>query len=164
MPSYHSLLPENAGEMVAESMDAHAYFPVASSTAVSTMMLAHSRIAISFAWSAAYLLKSRQPSLRGLPSSQTGYGIAHQAATVALPTRILAIMLGGYWANSAWGWEPKETTYLLTWLTLAEYFQMQGLRISRGLRASWVLATEFGSIIFKMIAVNFSGVGPRAYA
>lgn len=126
---------------------------------VSTMMLAYGLMTIAFVASSAYLLKSYIPALPGFPHPETAYRIAHQATILAFPALTLGIALGAYWANSAWGrywgWDPKETASALTWLVLAGYMHMQGLRKWRGRRAAWVLVLCFASIAFNMFAVNF---------
>ena len=104
----------------------------------------------------------------GFPHPETAYRIAHQATILAFPALTLGIALGAYWANSAWGrywgWDPKETASALTWLVLAGYMHMQGLRKWRGRRAAWVLVLCFASIAFNMFAVNFWISGLHSYA
>jgi len=135
---------------------------------VSTIMLAYGLITIAFVASIAFLLKSHMPALPGFPHPATAYRIAHQATILAFPTLTLGVALGAYWANSAWGrywgWDPKETASLLTWLVLVEYLHMQGLRKWRGRRAAWVLILGFISIVFNMLVVNFWISGLHSYA
>lgn len=135
---------------------------------VSTMMLSYALISIAFVGSALYLLRSRWPGLRMLPSPEKAHRIAHQAAIIAFPALTLGIALGAYWANSAWGrywgWDPKETASAVTWLVLVGYMHMQGLRKWKGERAAWTLVLGFGSIIFNMVAVNFWVSGLHSYA
>ncbi len=135
---------------------------------VATMTLSYGMITTASAASAVYLVKSYVPQFPGLPPAEKALRIAHHAAILALPLLTLGVALGAYWANSAWGrywgWDPKETASLLTWLMLVEYMHMQGLRKWRGRRASWMLVIAFGSIVFNMVAVNFWITGLHSYA
>ena len=51
---------------------------------------------------------------------------------VGFPMLALGIALGAWWANSAWGrywgWDPKETSALVTWLIYAGYLHARGLQ------------------------------------
>ncbi len=87
---------------------------------------------------------------------------------VGFPLLTLGIALGAYWANSAWGrywgWDPKETSALLTWFVYAGYLHARGLRGWEGKRAAYLLVVGFGAVLFTYFAVNFLISGLHSYA
>lgn len=135
---------------------------------VSAMVLTYAFIAIAFAGAVLYLVVNFTGTTRLAVSAQRAYDIGHWAAMAALPLMTLGLALGAWWANDAWGrywgWDPKETMSLVTWLILVAYFHMQGLRRYRGTRAAWLLVAAFLSIVFNMVGVNFWISGLHSYA
>ena len=135
---------------------------------VSAMVLTYAFIGIAFAGAVLYLVVNFTGTTRLAVSAQRAYDIGHWAAMAALPLMTLGLALGAWWANDAWGrywgWDPKETMSLVTWLILVAYFHMQGLRRYRGTRAAWLLVAAFISIVFNMVGVNFWISGLHSYA
>jgi cytochrome c-type biogenesis protein CcsB len=103
-----------------------------------------------------------------LPDTETLGEIAYWSVLVGFPLLTLGIALGAYWANSAWGrywgWDPKETSALLTWFVYAGYLHARGLRGWEGKRAAWLLVGAFGAVMFTYFAVNFVFSGLHSYA
>ncbi len=66
------------------------------------------------------------------------------------------IILGSWWASIAWsrywGWDPKETSALVTWLTYAIYLHARNQRRWAGRPAALLLVVGFG-----MVLVTYSG-------
>ena len=62
---------------------------------------------------------------------------------IGFPILAAGIALGAYWANHAWGrywgWDPKETSALVTWLIYGIYLHMRGLRKWAGMRSAYIL-------------------------
>jgi cytochrome c-type biogenesis protein CcsB len=155
---------------------------------VTTMMLAYSALSVSFGASVLYLIKTHVSSLpsgekatvRGegsspsstptfrIPAADTLGEIAYWSVLVGFPLLTLGIALGAYWANSAWGrywgWDPKETSALLTWFIYAGYLHARGLRGWEGKRAAWLLVVAYGAVLFTYFAVNFLISGLHSYA
>ncbi len=137
---------------------------------VTTMMLAYSALSISFGSSAMYLLQTSGGGRRfaRLPEGETLGEIAYWSVLVGFPLLTLGIALGAYWANSAWGrywgWDPKETSALLTWFIYAGYLHARGLRGWEGKRAAWVLIGGYSAVMFTYFAVNFLISGLHSYA
>ncbi len=72
---------------------------------------------------AAYLVKSRRPSaLPRLPSPERLDLYSHQLLVVSFLFLGVMIAAGSLWANQSWGrywgWDPMETSSLVTWLAL----------------------------------------------
>ena len=144
---------------------------------VTTMVLSYSALSVSFGASILYLLKTARPETAAvtseiktsrLPDPETLSEIAYWSVLVGFPLLTLGIALGAYWANSAWGrywgWDPKETSALLTWFIYAGYLHARGLRGWEGRRSAWLLVLGFGAVLFTYFAVNFLISGLHSYA
>ncbi len=79
--------------------------------------------------------------------------------TVALgfPWLTLSILTGAIWAQNAWGrywgWDPKETWALITWLWYLLILHVRPLRRWRGRRLAVLVVVGFGIVIFTFIGV-----------
>jgi cytochrome c-type biogenesis protein CcsB len=159
---------------------------------VTTVMLAYSALSISFGASVLYLLQVSGPSRAiaagELPSAGSGVSpassagrrfprlpdaeslgeVAYWSVLVGFPLLTLGIALGAYWANNAWGrywgWDPKETSALLTWFVYAGYLHARGLRGWEGKRAAYLLLIGYCAVLFTYFAVNFLISGLHSYA
>ena len=58
--------------------------------------------------------------------------VAYRAVIIGFPIFATLIILGSYWASIAWGrywgWDPKETSALVTWLIYAVYLHARSQR------------------------------------
>ncbi|MGE0685593.1 MAG: c-type cytochrome biogenesis protein CcsB [Dehalococcoidia bacterium] len=137
---------------------------------VTTMIMAYSALSISFGSAVLHLAQgdSEKKRIERLPDAETLSEIGYWSVLVGFPLLTLGIALGAYWANSAWGrywgWDPKETAALFTWLVYAGYLHARGLRGWEGNRASWLLIGGFGAVLFTYFAVNFVFSGLHSYA
>jgi cytochrome c-type biogenesis protein CcsB len=137
---------------------------------VSAMALAYSALSISFGAAVLYLLQggSAERRFARLPSSETLEDIAYWSVLVGFHLLTLGIALGAYWANSAWGrywgWDPKETSALLTWFIYAGYLHARVLRGWEGRRSALLLILGFVAVLFTYFAVNFLVSGLHSYA
>ncbi len=155
---------------------------------VSVMMMSYAVLTVAFCGAAVYLVQGGEDKRRfaSLPSAQAAGDLAHKAVMVGFPMLALGIALGAWWANSAWGrywgWDPKETSALVTWLSMAAYFHARagtgsvagapGIRkvvperIRRGWRPDpmWWLIVMWGLVMFTYFAVNLWVSGLHSYA
>ena len=137
---------------------------------VTTMMLAYSALSISFGASILYLLQADASGRRyvRLPDAESLGEVAYWSVLVGFPLLTLGIALGAYWANNAWGrywgWDPKETSALLTWFVYAGYLHARGLRGWEGKRAAYLLLAGYAAVLFTYFAVNFLISGLHSYA
>ena len=137
---------------------------------VTTMAMAYSALSISFGASVLYLLQAGKSGNRfaRLPDAETLEDVAYWSVLVGFPLLTLGIALGAYWANSAWGrywgWDPKETSALLTWFVYAGYLHARGLRGWEGKRAAYLLLLGYAAVLFTYFAVNFLISGLHSYA
>ncbi|MBN1221592.1 MAG: cytochrome c biogenesis protein CcsA [Anaerolineae bacterium] len=79
--------------------------------------------------------------------------------TVALgfPWLTLGILTGAIWAQTAWGrywgWDPKETWALITWLWYLLILHVYPQRYWRGRRLAALVVAGFGLVLFTFIGV-----------
>jgi cytochrome c-type biogenesis protein CcsB len=136
---------------------------------VAAMVVAYGALSVSFGAAVLYLAQggklNRFPSL---PNAETLDDIAYRSVMLGFPVLAIGIALGAYWANSAWGrywgWDPKETSALVTWLIYGIYLHMRGLRNWSGTRSAIVLVAGFGAVMFTYFAVNLWVSGLHSYA
>ena len=135
---------------------------------VALMLLSYSALAVAFGAALLYLWQSSRLRIAALPGTDVLDDLAYRAVLAGFPVLAAGIALGAYWASLAWGrywgWDPKETTALVTWLVFAAYLHMRSLAKWRGTRAAWLVVVGFGSIIFNIFAVNFWIAGLHSYA
>jgi cytochrome c-type biogenesis protein CcsB len=138
---------------------------------VTTMVLAYSALSMSCGASVLYLMQVVPGGGRRfarLPDPETLAETGYWSVLVGFPLLTLGIALGAYWANTAWGrywgWDPKETSALLTWFVYAGYLHARGLRGWEGKRAAWLLILGYVAVLFTYFAVNFLFRGLHSYA
>ena len=135
---------------------------------VAAMILAYSALSVSFAAAVLYLAQGKGNRFARLPDGQTLDDIAYRSVMLGFPLLAIGIALGAYWANSAWGrywgWDPKETSALVTWLIYGIDLHMRGLRNWSGTRSAVVLIAGFGAVMFTYFAVNLWVSGLHSYA
>ena len=135
---------------------------------VGMMMLSYSALSVSFGAAVLYLVQDGRRRFGRLPSGGLLEEIAHKSVLVGFPMLALGIALGAWWADSAWGrywgWDPKETSALVTWLVYAGYLHARGLRGWRGKRSAVVLIVGYLGVLFTYFAVNLWVSGLHSYA
>jgi cytochrome c-type biogenesis protein CcsB len=135
---------------------------------VGMMMLSYSALSVSFGAAVLYFVQDGGRRFARLPSGPLLEEIAHKSVMVGFPMLALGIALGAWWANDAWGrywgWDPKETSALVTWLIYAGYMHARGLRGWRGKRAAGVLILGYAGVLFTYFAVNLWVTGLHSYA
>ena len=130
---------------------------------VGLAMVSYGILAMSFAAGLGFLVQERQlPDGRTvdrfawLPARETLDAVAFRAVIVGFPVFATMIVLGSWWASIAWsrywGWDPKETSALVTWLVYAVYLHLRNQRGWRGRPAALVLVVGF-----VMVLVTYSG-------
>ena len=135
---------------------------------VGMMMASYSALSVSFGAAVLYLLQDGKRRFARLPSGPLLEEIAHKSVLIGFPLLALGIALGAWWANDAWGrywgWDPKETSALVTWLIYAGYLHARGLKPWKGKRSAWLLVIGYAAVLFTYFAVNLWVTGLHSYA
>jgi cytochrome c-type biogenesis protein CcsB len=135
---------------------------------VGMMMMSYSALSVSFGAAVLYFVQDGKRRFARLPSARALEEIAHKSVLVGFPMLALGIALGAWWANSAWGrywgWDPKETSALVTWLIYAGYLHARGLKGWRGKRSAAILVLGYVGVLFTYFAVNLWVSGLHSYA
>ena len=123
---------------------------------VGLAVLSYGIFATAFAAGVGYLAQGTDDRFAWLPSHRTLDEVAYRAVIIAFPIFATMIILGSWWASIAWsrywGWDPKETAALVTWLTYAVYLHARNQRRWAGRPAALLLVVGFG-----MVLVTYSG-------
>jgi cytochrome c-type biogenesis protein CcsB len=137
---------------------------------VAMMILSYAAFSVSFGAAVLYLAQGERPQPRfsWLPARATLDDIGYRSVLIGFPMLAAGIGLGAWWASEAWtrywGWDPKETSALVTWLIYAGYLHARGLRGWRGNRAAWLLILGFAAVMFTYFAVNLWISGLHSYS
>ncbi len=123
---------------------------------VGMAVLSYGIFATSFAAGIGYLIQGQTDRFAWLPSHKALDEVAYRAVIIGFPIFATMIILGSWWASIAWsrywGWDPKETAALVTWLTYAVYLHARNQRSWAGRPAALLLVIGFG-----MVLVTYSG-------
>jgi len=120
---------------------------------------------LGFAFFSVYVLK---PVGKVLPSEGLLSEIAFKAVAISFPIWTASIMLGGAWANEAWGsywsWDPKETWALIVWLFFAAYIHGRTIGKWKGTTSAWIVVAGFVMLLICYFGVNLYFPGLHSYA
>jgi cytochrome c-type biogenesis protein CcsB len=122
-----------------------------------------------------YLIKKRAEDrnqihgyLERLPNSRKLDLIAYRFLAFAFPLWTFTVIAGAIWAEYAWGrywgWDPKETWALVTWVIYAGYLHARSTAGWRGTRAAVIAIVGLGSFWFNFIGINLLVSGLHSYA
>lgn len=136
---------------------------------VAAMITAYAALSVSFAAAGLYIAQGGEKNrFARLPKARTLDDVAYKSVMLGFPILAAGIALGAYWANSAWGrywgWDPKETSALVTWLIYGIYLHMRGLRKWAGMRSAYILVLGFAAVLFTYFVVNLWVSGLHSYA
>lgn len=133
---------------------------------VAVSIVAYGTFAVSFGAAVLYLARTRLGGDR-LPSAALLDEIGYRSVTIGFPFMAGVIILGALWADVAWGrywgWDPKETASLVTWLIYGAYLHARTLRGWKGDRSALLLVAGFAAVLFTYFGNLFFG-GLHSYA
>jgi cytochrome c-type biogenesis protein CcsB len=130
---------------------------------VAMAVISYGIFATSFGAAVGYLAQGKDDRFAWLPSHKVLDEVAYRAVIIGFPVFATLIVLGAYWASIAWGrywgWDPKETSALVTWLIYAAYLHARSLRGWSGRPAALLLVVGFGAVLFTYFGnLFFSGL------
>jgi cytochrome c-type biogenesis protein CcsB len=86
---------------------------------VAVAIVAYGSFTVAFGAALLYLIQPPE-GRRGLPRLEVLDEVSYRAVVIGFPFLTLTLILGALWAEVAWGrywgWDPKETASLVTWL------------------------------------------------
>jgi cytochrome c-type biogenesis protein CcsB len=130
---------------------------------VAMAMIAYGVLAVSFAAAIGYLLQGDHDRFAWLPDRDVLDAVAYRSVIIGFPIFASMIILGSYWASIAWGrywgWDPKETSALVTWLIYAVYLHARSQRGWAGRPAALILVIGYCAVLFTYFGnLFFSGL------
>ena len=106
--------------------------------------------------------------LARLPSARRIDLLTYRFHAFAFPLWTFTVAAGAIWAEYAWGrywgWDPKETWALVTWVIYACYLHARSTAGWRGTRAAVIAIVGLASFWFNFIGVNLLVSGLHSYA
>jgi cytochrome c-type biogenesis protein CcsB len=130
---------------------------------VGMAMLSYGIFAVSFGAAVGYLIQGRENRVNWLPPAKVLDEVAYRSVIIGFPIFATMIVLGSWWASIAWGrywgWDPKETSALVTWLIFAVYLHARNQRGWAGRPSALILVIGFGAVLFTLFGnLFFSGL------
>jgi cytochrome c-type biogenesis protein CcsB len=130
---------------------------------VAMAMLSYGIFAVAFGAAVGYLVQGRENRVSWLPPAKLLDEVAYRAVIIGFPIFATLIVLGSLWASIAWGrywgWDPKETSALVTWLIYAVYLHARSQRGWAGRPSALILVVGFGAVLFTLFGnLFFSGL------
>ena len=130
---------------------------------VFTCFIGYAALAIAFGISLMYLLKQKDREdkngiLASFPGASVLDELTHQMVMLGFLFLTIGIITGSVWANSAWGrywgWDPKETWSLITWLIYVSVLHARLMLGWRGRRIAYLSIIGFMAVLFTYFGVN----------
>ncbi len=133
---------------------------------VITYFLGYGALSVAFLLGVLYLFASGK---RSATPEELSYidELSYKLIIFGFPFLTIGMTTGSAWADVAWGtywgWDPKETCSLITWLVYVIYLHLRVLRGWKGSRAAWMSIIGFLSTLFTFIGVNYILPGLHSY-
>ena len=123
-------------------------------------IIAYGSFAVAAVAAGCYLV-ARRLRISWLPAEEDLDDMAYKAVILGFPMMALVLILGALWADIAWGrywgWDPKETASLLTWLLYGAYLHARVVRGWQGQPSALLLLLGFAATIFTYFGNYFFG-------
>ena len=126
--------------------------------------IGYAAFAIAFGMSLMYLAKNNDETPTGrltalFPSPRVLDELTYQMVMFGFLFLTVGIITGAVWANSAWGrywgWDPKETWSLITWLVYAAMLHFRLMRGWQGKRIAYISIIGFLAVMITYFGVNY---------
>ncbi|AKK10284.1 cytochrome c-type biogenesis protein CcsB [Corynebacterium uterequi] len=106
--------------------------------------------------------------IKPLPGPKNLDALAYKSAIITVPVFGLGILLGAIWAESAWGrfwgWDPKETISLVTWILYCAYLHARATAGWKAWGTAIINIVALATMIFNLFFINMVVSGLHSYA
>lgn len=171
MMGYASMLPKNIRPLMPALQSGWLNFHVG------TAIVSYGSFAVACGLSVMYLIslhnkakgldKISESGGGNLPDAETCDYLSYRVAAFGFLMLTLVIITGAIWAKHAWsrywGWDPKETWSLITWIIYAAYLHLRFHRGWKGKAAAWFSVIGFICVLFTFVGVNILLPGIHSY-
>lgn len=156
------LVPEAAGPMLPALRSA--WLPVH----VGLAFLGEAFLTVGFAGSIIWLWRARGRASTATPDLVPLDRLAYRSVLIGYALFTAgAIVFGAIWANQAWGrywgWDPKESWSLVTWIAYSTYLHVRLRGPRRARIAHWISITGYLMALFTLFGVNLLYRSLHAY-
>lgn len=141
---------------------------------IATAILAYSAFALAFGLAWMYLIRERVEKneksfwATRLPSVKVLDQMIYRTLSFGFMMQTALLITGAIWAQFAWGrywgWDPKETWSLITWLIYAAYLHMRVTMGWRGRKSAIVCIIGFIATMFTLFGVSLLLPGLHSYS
>lgn len=160
MMGYASMLPKDIKPLIPALQSGWLNFHV------STAIVAYGSFAVACGLSVMYLLGLKSAD-KASPDREASDYLSYRVIAFGFLMLSLVIITGAIWAKHAWsrywGWDPKETWSLITWIIYAAYLHLRFNRGWKGKAAAWFAVVGFICVIFTFVGVNILLPGIHSY-
>lgn len=139
---------------------------------IATAILAYASFGVAFGVAIMYLIRERIGAgkksfwAKRLPSLDVLDKLVYRVTAFGFMMQTALLITGAVWAQFAWGrywgWDPKETWALITWLIYAAYLHTRVTMGWKGRKSAVTIMIGFIAVIFTLFGVNILG-GLHAY-
>ncbi|MCL5266442.1 MAG: c-type cytochrome biogenesis protein CcsB [Chloroflexi bacterium] len=135
---------------------------------VAVAIFAYGMFSVSFGSAVMYLIQADGQKVSWMPDANTLDDVSYKSVILGVPLFALVIILGAVWGNVAWGrywgWDPKETASLVTWLIYLGYLHARSVSGWKGKPSAVLLVIGFVATLFTFFGVNLFLSGLHSYA
>ncbi|HOU35942.1 MAG TPA: c-type cytochrome biogenesis protein CcsB [Candidatus Omnitrophota bacterium] len=132
---------------------------------VITYFIGYGALSLAFMLGVLYIVSKRRAA--GTEQLRSLDVLMYRLVIFGFPFLTVGMTTGSAWADAAWGtywgWDPKETCSLITWLVYIVYLHMRILCGWKDTRAAWLCIFGFLATLFTFIGVNFILPGLHSY-
>ncbi len=140
---------------------------------IASAILAYAAFGLAFALAIMYLIRERTEGneksfwATRLPPLKTLDRTIYRIIAFGFLMQTVLVLVGAIWAQAAWGrywgWDPKETWSLITWLIYAAYLHTRATMGWRGHKSVIIAAVGFVAAVFTLYGVSYLLPGLHRY-
>ncbi len=136
---------------------------------VASTIIAGGGFSLGFAFAVGQLVaaKGKSKLAKRLPDEAQLELLSYRVSAWGFAVWTFAVLAGAIWAEEAWGrfwgWDPKETWALITWIAYAAYLHARVTVGWRGGKAAAIAIVGYATYLFNFFGVNILFDGLHSY-